>query len=130
MMIDDSTAMISANDMGWGGDLSLKVVTAAAKIAQQHGFERFQILSSEDSSRSGVVPIAGSSTSTTTGSAYCYGSVCSGSATTNSYGMPGYLLPYTENKRNVVVRFLRPGDSPLASGSAVYVTADVLNGIH
>lgn len=126
MMIDSNTAMIAANDMGWGGNLSWAVVTQAAKLAQQKGFERFQILSNEDSARSGYVPIAGSST--TTGYASCSGGFCSGTAST--YSTPGYLMPYTISKKNVVVHFLKPGETPDPNGSTVYETASVLSGIH
>jgi hypothetical protein len=126
MMLDDRTAMISADDLGWGGDLSMKVVQAAARMAHQRGFERFQIISSADSSATGVVPIAGHSTTTTTGSAYCYSAWCHGMATTSSYGTPAYLLPYTENKKRVVVHFLHPGEAPV-DGSAVYETAAILS---
>lgn len=120
MMVDDRTAIISADDLGWGGNLTWKIVTTAAEMARARGFERFQIVSSEDSQRTGVVAMPGSST--TTGSAYCYGSWCSGSATT--VGRPGYLMPYTQNRRDVVVRFYHEADAP----SDAYVTAAVLAG--
>lgn len=120
MMVDDRTALVSADDLGWGGNLTWKVITAAAQMAQQRGFERFEIVSSEDQTRTGVVAMPGSAT--TTGSAYCYGSWCSGSATTT--GRPGYLMPYTRNRRDVVVRFYHEADAP----PNAYVTAAVLAG--
>jgi hypothetical protein len=130
MMVDDRTAMISANDRGWGAEwgvnLDMKVIRGAAEMAQARGFENFQILSANDTSRSGVVPIAGSSTTNTYGNAYCYGTWCSGRATTTTYGTPGYLAPYTISGKNIIVRFLHANEVT-ADMPNVYTTAAVLS---
>jgi len=127
MMVDDRTAIISADDMGWGGNLSWKVVTTAAEMARARGFEQFQIVSSENSARTGVVAMPGQTTTNTYGNAYCYGAWCSGNATTTTTGTPSYLMPYVRNRKDVVVRFFHAGEAPNEPGvfsvSAILATA-------
>lgn len=112
MMLDDRTAMISGRDLGWGdsSDVARKVLTTAAEMARARGYEIFQIVSSQDTTKSGYVPIAGQSTTSTTGSAYCYGAYCSGATTGQTRTVPRYLAPYTQAGANVVVRFYRTGE--------------------
>ena len=107
MMLDDRTALISGRDSGWGSgsDVARKVLIAAAQMARARGYEVFRIVSTQDTTKSGYVPIAGTAATNTHGSAYCYGSYCSGSATTQSTGIPAYLAPYTQAGADVVVRF-------------------------
>lgn len=117
MMIDANTAIISADDLGWGGDVDRKALITAAQMAQQRGFDKFVILDSADKSRTGFVAIPGSSTTT----ASCIGYVCSA----HTYGNAGYVAPYTQTKKALTVRFYHAADIPPGS-NGVFDVASIL----
>lgn len=121
MMLSENTALISGRDSGWGdaGSVQRRILTTAAELGQARGYEYFEIVSSTDTTKRGVVPVAGQSS--TYGSAVCTPYYCSGQSRTT--GTPGYLAPYTQAGADVMVRFYRANEAP----STAYSVAAILS---
>lgn len=124
MMLTENTAMISGKsfyDWNSPSDVQRKILTTAAQMAQERGFEYFEIVSSADTSKHGLVAIPGQSTTNTYGSAYCTGYWCAGQGTSYTSATPGYIAPYTQAGADVVVRFYHAADAPRSAYSAAAI---------
>lgn len=110
-MLDERTAIISGRAHAKSGaDVAHKMLVEAATEAQKRGYEYFQVVDTQDTTRSGSIYLPGSTTSTTTGQASCYGVSCYGSATTNTSGYGPHYMPYVQAGADITVRFLHTGE--------------------
>lgn len=115
MMLTENTALISGKsfyDWNSASDVQRKILTTAALMAQERGFEYFEIVSSTDTTKQGLVAVPGQATTNTYGSTYCTGYWCAGQGASYTSGTPGYVAPYTQAGADVIVRFYRAADAP------------------
>lgn len=117
MMLDDRTALVHVNDQGWGMDLTTKILRTAAEQGRARGFDAFQVMGEDANSRTGVVALPGSTT--TNANAICSGSYCSGTA--YSTGTPAMLIPITEVRKNVTVRYFHANEVTPDMAGVIYV---------
>jgi hypothetical protein len=118
-MLDERTAIISGRSHGGksAAEVERKILLEAAQEGQKRGFDYFQILSAEDTTRSGVAYLPGQVNSTTTGSATCAYSSCYGSANTTTTGYGPQAIPFVQPGADVTVHFYRQGEiDPKADG--------------
>lgn len=124
MMLTENTALISGKafyDWNSASDVQRKILLTAAQMAQERGFEYFEIVSSTDTTKHGLVAVPGQATTNTYGSAYCTGYWCAGQTTSQTSGTPGFIAPYTQAGADVVVRFYHAADAPRSSYSAATI---------
>lgn len=118
-MLDDRTAIISGRGSGYSSaaDVYKKVLVAAATTAQERGYSHFQITGTQDATTQGAAVFRNPTTTNVAGNALCTGAWCSGTATANTYGGGGTIIPVIRPGADIVIRLLNEGEfDPGAQG--------------
>jgi hypothetical protein len=111
-MLDERTAVISGRSHGGksAGEVERKILVEAALEGRKRGFDYFQVVSAEDTTRSGVAYLPGQVNSTTTGSAMCAYSSCYGSTNSTTTGYGPRAIPFVQPGAEVTIHFYREGE--------------------
>lgn len=111
-MLDDRTAIISGRGSASNSqaDVTKKVLQEAAQQAVTRGYAYFQVTGGQDQSRAGTMIIPGQSTTTGNGMASCYGGVCNGNYSSQTYTSPGMAMGFAKPGADIYVRFYKAGE--------------------